>query len=343
MGPDAFTPGLLARLPEPPGCVAIVCASRIGDFLCATPAFRALKRQLPGARFTLIGLPFVQELVERNPHLDDFAPFPGFPGMAEQFFNAALAVDFFREMQQRRFHLALQMHGSGVYSNIFTLMLGARCTAGFVREGDRAGRLEAAMVWPASVHAARRALALAVFVGAKHCGEDLEFYLFPEDHAAAASLIEGFPLPLIGLHPGSREADKQWPEERFASASRILRKVMGGTVLILGGPREGPAGERIASSIGDPACNLAGPRSLGVMGALISRLSVLVTNDSGPAHVAYALRVPSVTLFGKTDPGEWGPPSRSCHRFLRACDGKLDSIGVDEVVLAAASAAKPAA
>ncbi len=333
--PDAFTPGLLEWLPEPPRKVAIVCASRIGDFLCATPAFRALRTSLPRAEITLIALPFVRELVERSPSLDRHVEFPGFPGMAEQFFDARRAGEFFRRMQAEQFDLAVQMHGSGVYSNPFTLLLGARYTAGFVREEDGAGRLDAAMCWPEHERAARRTLLLAAFLGAEPQGEHIEFPLSAADRRAADALLAGCAPPLIGLHPGAREAAKLWPAARFAEAGVKLRRNTGGTLVVIGGPEEEAIGARIAAEAGPPALNLTGPRSLGEMGGIIARLDLLITNDSGPAHVAYALGISSVTLFGETDPTIWGPPTRPEHRIIAAAGGRIDSIGVDEVVSAA--------
>src|SRR5947209_8298859 len=123
--PDPFLPGLLSRLPESPRKVALLRATRIGDFICATPAFRALRLALPDAEITMITLPMLRDLVLRSPHLDRFVAFPGFPGIAEQFFEAGRAVDFFHEMQEEHFDLAIQMQGSGVNSNPFTLLLGA--------------------------------------------------------------------------------------------------------------------------------------------------------------------------------------------------------------------------
>ena len=118
---DPLAPGLLARLPAPPRKVALLRASRIGDFLCATPAFRALRAALPGAQITMITLPLLQGLVARSPRLDRYVAFPGFPGIAEQFFDARRTLAFFAAMQAERFDLAIQMQGSGVYSNPFTL------------------------------------------------------------------------------------------------------------------------------------------------------------------------------------------------------------------------------
>ena len=333
--PDAFTPGLLQRLPEPPRKVAIVCASRIGDFLCATPGFRALRASLPGAEITLIGLPFVRELAERNCSLDRHVEFPGFPGIAEQFFDARRAAGFFRAMQDERFDLAVQMHGSGVYSNPFTLLLGAQYTAGCVREEDGPGRLDAALRWPEHERAARRALLLAAFLGAEPRGEHTDFPLSIADRRAAEALLAGCAPPFIGLHPGAREAGKVWPARCFAEAGIKLRRKTGGTLVIIGGPEEKAAGDRIAAEAGPPVLNLAGPRSLGEMGAVIARLDLLITNDSGPAHIAYALNTSSVTLFGETDPTIWGPPLRPEHHIIAAAGGRIDSIGVEEVVRAA--------
>ncbi|HEX8202269.1 MAG TPA: glycosyltransferase family 9 protein, partial [Isosphaeraceae bacterium] len=214
----ACGPGLLSRLPEAPRTVALVRASRIGDFVCATPAFRALRAALPGAEITLIALPMVRAPAERSPHLDRFEAFPGFPGIAEQVFDARRAVRFFRRMQAERFDLAVQMHGSGAYSNPFTLMLGARVTAGFVRAGEPPGRLDAALAWPRGLHEVRRVLALMDVLGIPARGERTEFPLWPEDHAAAEALLAGVERPLIGLHPSAREATKRWASGRFAAA-----------------------------------------------------------------------------------------------------------------------------
>lgn len=336
MGPEK--PDLLARLDRPPKNIAIVCASRIGDFICATPAFRALKKMLPESCITLIGLPFVQEMVERNTHLEKFEAFPGFPGIAEQFFDARNVRTFICRMQRRRYDLAIQVHGSGIYSNTFTLLLGARFTAGFVRDGNDTGLLDAALCWP-SLHASVRALSLVEFLGAPRVGNETEFDLLPEDFFSADRLLRACPEPFIGLHPWSREPEKVWPLDRFAEVAAELRQSMGGTPVILGGPDEGIGGERIKKLLRGRACNLAGRKSVAEMGAIISKLKILITNDSGPAHIAYARGTPSVTLFGKTDPQEWGPPSGAGrHRVLRAPDCSLSSIMIDGVVQAAMEA-----
>ena len=86
---------------------------RIGDYLCATPAVRALKRAAPRARLDYVGLPLVRDVVARNPYVDGFIAFPGFPNIAEQFFEPRRVVAWLAGMQAQRYDLVVQLYGSG--------------------------------------------------------------------------------------------------------------------------------------------------------------------------------------------------------------------------------------
>lgn len=344
---NPFTPNLLQRLPEPPRRVVLLRAGRIGDFVCATPAFRALRAALPQAEITLITLPMLREPAERLPYFDQIVDFPGYPGLAEQFFDARQATRFFQQMQAAQFDLAVQMQGSGVYSNPFTLMLGARSTAGCIREGDPPGCLDAALPFP-SGHEIERVLGLATFLGAPAQGRTPEFALRPEDHAAAAALLAEAEPPFIGLHPAARDLTRRWAPERFVAVGQALQERYGGTLLVLGEPGSAVA-EAVTQQLAGRGRNLAGQTSLVTLGGVIAQLALLVTNDSGPAHIAYALGTPTVTIFGSADPQRYGPPAHGPFTALvhpvpcRPCDYTtcpigypcLEHVTVEEVLAAA--------
>lgn len=346
---DPFAPGLLAELPEPPRKVAVLRASRIGDFLCAIPALRALRAALPAAELILITLPMLHELALRLPCVDRVVEFPGYPGLAEQLFEAGRAAAFFREMQAENLDLAVQMQGSGVYSNPFVLMLGARLAAGFVRPGDGPGLLQAALPLPVSGHEIERTLALAEFLGVPSRGTEVELHLRPEDRREAGRLLDGLPEPWIGVHTGARDRTRRWRVERFAEAARRLLGEFRGTLILLGDEGERENAETVHRLTGGPALNLAGRTGLPALGAVIERLSVLLTNDTGPAHLAYALRAPVVTIFGGGDPARYGPLHPGPFEILanpiacRPCTGDgcpfgfecLERVGVEQVVGAA--------
>ncbi|RPI26017.1 MAG: glycosyltransferase family 9 protein [Acidobacteria bacterium] len=344
---DPFIPGLLDRI-APPRKVALFRASRLGDFICATPAFRALRQRLPDAEFTLVGLPFVEPLAARLSSLNRFFAFPGSPGIAEQLFETRKLRAFLERMRAEEFDLVIQMHGSGVCANPITLEFGGRITAGYVRHGDSPGRLEAAFPYPAGEHEVKKVLALTRFLGAPSADKRLDFPLLAADQQSAAQLLDRARSPLIGVHARAEAKTKRWSPERFAvAASRLALSCEGSVVLVGSGSSEGH--DELIRRLDAPFLDLCGRTSLGSLGALLSRLSVLLTNDSGPAHIAYALGVPSVTVFGSTLPSEWASTSVARHAAVvhpigcRPCDFDICPIGyqclaqvsTDQVVLAA--------
>lgn len=304
----ATTARLLARIPAPHK-VAVVRASRLGDFICATPALRALRLALPEAAIAVITLPALRDLVRRSPYFDRYITFPGFPGIAQQFFQPSAALRFFQRMQSERFDLAIQLQGSGVYANPFTLMLGASATAGFVRAEDDASHMDAALVWPDGGHETRRLLALMRHIGIEARDEQLSFPLLAEDWRAASELLADLPRPLIGAQAGSHDPRRRWPLERFAAVTRTLLRRSGGTAILLGSRQESPQTIELAAAIGPGAYNLAGRTALGTLGAVIAQLNLLITNDTGPAHIAYALGTPTVTVYRSGGTERYGPPA----------------------------------
>lgn len=298
---------LLARLPSPPRKVAVLRASRLGDFLCAAPALRALRAAVPQAEISMITLPLLRDLAVRSPYTDRFVAFPGYPGIAQQFFMPHHALEFFQRSQNERFDLAIQLQGSGVYANPFTLMLGAAATAGFVRAEDDPSGLDAALVWPDRGHEIHRLLALMQCIGVEPRGDELAFPLLHEDRRVATELLAGLPRPLIGLHAGSHDPLRRWPPDRFATVARALLRRYGGTVVLLGGLQDSDAALELAAAIGPGAYNLAGRTSLGVLGAVIGDVAILITNDSGPAHVAFALRRPTLAIYRRGGTERYGP------------------------------------
>ncbi|MCX8090568.1 MAG: lipopolysaccharide heptosyltransferase II [Verrucomicrobiae bacterium] len=137
--------------------------------------------------------------------------------------------------------------------------------------------------------------------------------------------LEREPRPLLALNPGAEYGPaKRWPAERFTAAAREIQRRTGCVWLVLGGAAEAGLATEIATAIGAAAGavvrNLAGQTSLRELMALLRIARVLLTNDTGPMHVAAALGRPVVALFGSTAPELTGPglPGDSRHRILSA-------------------------
>jgi ADP-heptose:LPS heptosyltransferase len=322
-----FGSNLLQRLTPAPRKIAVLRASRLGDFICTTPALRALRAAAPDAEISVITLPLLEDMVVRSPHVDRFIAFPGFPGMAEQLFSARTAVAFLQRMQAERFDLTIQLQGSGVYANPVSLMFGARATAGFIRPEDSPGRLDAALVWQDSGHEIERMLALVQHLGAPARGEAPVFSLLPEDIRGATALVGAWPPPLIGIHTGSHDPSRRWPSTRFVTLARLLLSQHGGTVLLFGTEPEADAVRQLADAIGPGAHSLAGRTPLALLGAVIARLALLVTNDTGPAHIGYALATPTVAIYRHGGTRRYGPLTAGPFRPLEPeCADTLVSI-----------------
>ena len=296
-------------------------ALQLGDLLCAVPAFRALRAAYPEAHISLIGLPWARELIARYPaYLDEFIEFPGYPGIPEAPFDPARLATFVADMQARRFDLAIQLHGSGLNSNALVELLGARRSAGHRRPGGWSPDPDTFVEYTGHGSEVDRCLEAVAAAGAPPLGRDLEFRVGDDDRAALAALPAMAPqslpaTPYVVLHPGARHALRRWPAERFAAVGRSLAKA-GWPVVLTGTEDEIGATSAVAAAIGEPAIDLAGLTNLGALAALIDGARLLVSNDTGLAHLADALGTPSVVVFTHTDPERWAAADRNTHRVV---------------------------
>jgi heptosyltransferase-1 len=136
----------------------------------------------------------------------------------------------------------------------------------------------------------------------------------------------------VVLHPGSGQAAKRWAAPRFAELARRVRAATGAAVLVLWGPAERGCAESIAR---DSGAWLAPPTDLPALVALLRRARVMVAADTGPLHLAAALGVACVGLYGPTDPARTGPYGAG-HRVLRGERGAMAALPVEPVLAAVA-------
>jgi heptosyltransferase II len=139
----------------------------------------------------------------------------------------------------------------------------------------------------------------------------------PPAFKARGAEILGAPGPWLGLNPGAFFGTaKRWNPERYAAVADLVGRRTGAQVAILGGIADRPLGQEIAAGLRVPARVLCGETTLTELLGVLSHLRALVTNDSGPMHLAAALGVPVVAVFGSTDWRETAPVSDKA-RLLR--------------------------
>ena len=258
-------------------------------------------------------------MVARFPgYLDDFLEFPGFPGFPERAYEPRAVVRFLREAQQRRFDLALQLHGSGEVSYPVVALLGAQRTAGYFREGQYCPDATTFLPWRDDEHEVERGVRLLAALGAPDCGAALEAPVLAADRdelAAVAAARELSPSEYVCVHPGAQLPSRRWYPERFAViadqlAARGLRVVVTGTAGEAGLARDMTARMRAQ------AVNLVGQTTLGALTALIDGARLVVANDTGVRHIAAARGTPCVAIACGSDVRRWAarePTQRLLH------------------------------
>ncbi len=303
--------------------IALLRGGGLGDFLSTTAALKALRAALPLASITLITGPYLADFARRYDDIDRIVVAPGFPGVIEGTVDESLLDRFFEAMRLEGFDLAMQWHGGGTQSNDFVNRLGARLTAGF--RGDRAAPLDRWLSYDIRQHEVLRYLDLLRLVGIQTTDFGTYLPLLPSDRqdlAAAGDLLDLQALErgnCMGIHASAGGLSRRWEAGRLAYvADRLVEEFDLDHVVVTAGPGQESDSAAVVESMAarTRAVDLGGRVSLGALVALISQLRFLLSNDSGPAHMALALGTPSVVVFGSAHPINWAPLDRTWHRLV---------------------------
>ncbi|EKE43850.1 glycosyl transferase family protein [Oceaniovalibus guishaninsula JLT2003] len=290
----------------------------LGDMLCAGPALRAMRTGWPDAHLALVVLPGTETLAARVlPMIDETLPFPGCPGIPERSVPDPPWPVFRAAMQARRWDLAVQMHGDGSHLDAFMPQLAASRSVGYLPAAACPANGPDWFPYPETGHEILRWTGLMRQLGLPDRGTDLQFADHPGDRAALAALLDARPGRYVCLHPGASTPVRRWPAERFAAIGDALAD-RGHSVVLTGTAGEKAITAAVAGAMRHPAIDLAGRTPLGVLALLLRRAALLVSNDTGVAHLAVATRTPSVTVFLAADPDRWAPLDRDRHRIVVA-------------------------
>ncbi len=295
--------------------VLVMQTSFLGDSLLTLPLLRRLKESLPGASLSVLTLPKNAEVFRGNDWVDDVIEDDkrGEHGGILGTWRMA------RALAARKFDLAVIPHRS-FRSALVAWLAGIPRRVGFSASAG-SFLLTDAVPFAWLTHDLERNLALARPLGGVSKASSGEArYLAPsspspelEARLSAAGIVPG--ERLAGIHPGAAWATKRWLPERYAELCRRL-KADGFTPVLIGGPGDAALGREIAAASG--AADMIGKTELADLKALMGRLSLFVTNDSGPMHLAAASGVPVVAIFGATTRELGFFPYGAGHRVVEA-------------------------
>jgi heptosyltransferase-2 len=279
----------------------------VGDAVMSLPALRSLREKFPDAEISILAKPWVADLYGREPFCDRLIPYS-----ADDLKSKWRVA---REIRGQRFDCAILLQNAFEAAAIAALA-GIPERIGYARDG-RSALLTRAIPVPRAGEIPRheRFYYLELLRRAGILDEMPKNDLIRLEGAATARAVgcERFRSlamkdPVIGVSPGAAYGSaKRWLPERFAEAANRVAHEMDASVAIFGSKGERELCSAVAASIQAPVRNFAGETTLAEFIELAAACRVYLTNDSGAMHIASALGVPTVAVFGATDDIATGP------------------------------------
>jgi ADP-heptose:LPS heptosyltransferase len=295
--------------------IAVLRANALGDFILTLPALDALRHAYPEAEIVLLAKAWHAAFLQGRPSpVNRVVTIPTYGGVnasPETVGDPAEVEQFFMEMQQECFDLALQLHGGGRYSNQFVQRLKARVTAGL--KSPEAAPLDRWIPYMYFQHEILRHLETVALVGAASTTLVPRIAVTPEDLAEAAHVVPENDQLLVVLHPGANDIRRRWSPENFAAVGDAL-DAAGAHVVVTGSAEEYDLAETVVQAMQKQAHNLSAKLSIGGFAGLLSRCRMLVSNDTGPAHLAEAVGAATVGIYWCGNMITFAPLTRTKHR-----------------------------
>jgi heptosyltransferase I len=284
--------------------ILLIKPSSLGDIVHAMPTCAAIHRAYPKARLTWLVKRQWAGLVERIDGVDRVWPVKStLKGWLSQV----------PALRTERFDLVVDLQGL-FRSAAIGWLGGSPLLVGFAngREGSPWFYSKRVPVPPSEMHAVDRYLLVAKAVGAAESGvPEFRFRIPQTDYEEVDRLLSRSGVTpgtnWVAMNVSARWPTKRWPAASFAEVADRLRQEGCGAVVMVGGPDERVDVAVVSGMMKTPAIDLAGATTVGLLPALLSRASLLITNDSGPMHVAAAVGTPVVALFGPTSAARTGP------------------------------------
>jgi heptosyltransferase-2 len=286
--------------------ILVVQSGFLGDVVLTTPLLAALRRRLPSAYLAMLVTPAAAPLVAAHPALDAVLV----DDKRDTGRGAAGLLRLARELRRQRFTLAVAAHKS-VRTALVLRAAGIPRRIGFAT-APGARLYTERVARPAHAHDRDRLLALLAPFGAVAADETLAPWvaLDAATRARAAALLAPVAAsgrPLAGVCPGATWRTKRWPAAAYGALVRRL-EADGFACVLVGAPDERAITAAVRAAAGDRGFDLAGATDVAVLAAILARMTVVVTNDSAPMHLASALGVPQVAIFCATVPAQgYGP------------------------------------
>lgn len=332
--------------------ILIVRMDRLGDVVLSTPAIKAVRDAHPESHIAVLVRPYVRGVLEGNPSIDEVITYD----KTKDGKNIWTNIRFILNLRSKKFDLAIILHPKNS-SHIFSFLAGIPERIGFDKKcGFLLTKKIPHMKQFGLKHEIDYTLDVLNYLGIRSSDRTL---FLPLDKASERRIEDIFEKngilkggPVITMHPTASCPSRRWNLERFAKTADMLSVRYGAKIVIITGPEDKVSGDEVARRMKTWRLNLSGKTLVADLASILKRSRLLISNDSGPVHVAGAVGTPVVSIFGRNDRGispmRWGPVGKgdvALHKDVgcEVCLAHnckigfkcLDAISVEEVLEAA--------
>jgi heptosyltransferase-1 len=325
-----------------PRRVAVIKPSALGDIAHAVPVLSALRELFPAAHISWVVNRAYVPLLAGHPHLNAVVPFDRGSFSRGPLAAAKYALAFAEHLRKQRFDLVIDLQGL-LRTGLMTAATAAPVRIGFAnaREGSRHFYTHKIDTPDADrVHAIDRYWRVVEALGGGHLKKQFILPVNDAELAAVDAELAPHPRPWVMVAPGARWLTKRWPVGAFADVLNRTFREAGGTAVLVGASDDIGLSADLSGRLLGSVVDYTGKTGIAKMVAVLRRADVMLSNDTGPLHVAAALGVPCVAPYLCTKPTLHGPyPAHGqavygvptgvpcAGSYLRQCPHQLQCLG----------------
>ncbi len=314
------------RIPEGTHRILVIKFWGIGNLVQASPTLRGIRKRFPDAEIVFLTLDQNRGVYEGSDLYDEVI-----------YLRLTTVWDFTRELfklffslRSYDFDLIINLEPLVYFGELISFYAGVGHRIGFAVPG-RKSLFTKSVEFREDEHIARTFYRTLGVIGVDDDPTDELLAPEPipiteEDRRAADELLRSEDISggdfLIGVNVNASDVaiERRWPLENFAALVDLVIQKLNARVVLIGAPDEVPYVERAIAMMRQNPVNLAGRTTLREAIAVIDRLNLFITNDSGPLHLAYALDVPTISFYGPESPHRYGPLGKKHHTVYKDLD-----------------------
>lgn len=286
--------------------VLILVPNWVGDAILSIPAMAAVRKRFNDASITILARSLISELFKYEPYINEIVV-NDFQGIHKGITGKWKLIN---TLKAKGFGLAILFPNS-LSSGLISYLSNIPYRCGYPTDG-RGLLININAKAPDKGHMIDYYAGILLPLGIDNVDKRIHLDITEEEKDRAIKMLKGKDLdtdrPIIGINPGATYGTaKRWYPERFAALSDRIARHYKANIVLFGGKDERAVGEKIAGMMKERATVLSGETTIREAAALIENCDLFITNDSGLMHVAAAVGVPVVAIFGPTDPESTSP------------------------------------